>query len=70
MHDNTQIRCLVVDDEPPAREVLRRYIEQLPMLQLAGECANAIEAIRYLQEEKIDLLFLDVRMPQLMETSC
>lgn len=65
MHENTQIRCLVVDDEPPAREVLRRYIEQLPMLQLAGECGNAIEAIRRLQEEKIDLLFLDVRMPQL-----
>jgi two-component system, LytTR family, response regulator len=65
MHELPKIKCLVVDDEPPAREVLRRYIEQLPMLQLAGECGNAIDAIRQLQQETVDLLFLDIRMPQL-----
>ena len=54
-----------MDDEPPGREILRKYIEQLPMLELAGECANAIEAIRVLQTEIIGLLFLDIRMPQL-----
>jgi len=65
MHEADKIKCLIVDDEPPAREILRKYIEQLPMLESAGECANAIEAIRVLQTEDIGLLFLDVRMPQL-----
>ena len=45
MHDVTTIRCLVVDDEPPAREIICRYIEQMPGLQLAGECANALQAL-------------------------
>jgi len=65
MHELPPIRCLVVDDEPPAREVLCRYIAQLPMLHLAGECGNAIDAIRMLQQESVDLVFLDIRMPQL-----
>jgi two-component system, LytTR family, response regulator len=59
------IKCLIVDDEPPAREVLKRYVEQLPMLHLTGECSNAILAIGMLQQQHIDLLFLDIRMPQL-----
>jgi DNA-binding LytR/AlgR family response regulator len=65
MRESEKIKCLIVDDEPPGREILRNYVEQLPMLQLAGECANAIEAIRTLQKEHIELLFLDIRMPQL-----
>jgi two-component system LytT family response regulator len=65
MREQKHIRCLIVDDEPPAREVLCRYIEQLPMLELAGECANAVDAIRMLQCNNIDLVFLDIRMPQL-----
>jgi len=58
-------RCLIVDDEPPARDVIRRYIEEVPLLELAGECANAIQAITVLQQEPVDLIFLDIRMPQL-----
>jgi two-component system, LytTR family, response regulator len=65
MHDITTIRCLVIDDEPLAREIIRRYIEQVPTLQLAGECANAIQAFTFLQQQPVDLLFLDIRMPQL-----
>src|SRR5689334_13917979 len=65
MHDQKKIKCVIVDDEPPAREVLRRYIEQLPMLELVGEFPNAIDAIRVLQQNPVDLLFLDIRMPQL-----
>jgi DNA-binding LytR/AlgR family response regulator len=66
MPDKTMaIKCLIIDDEPPAREVLKRYVEQLPMLQLTGECSNAIQAIGMLQQQDIDLLFLDIRMPQL-----
>jgi two-component system LytT family response regulator len=65
MFDQAVIRCLIVDDEPPAREIIRRYIEQIPSLQLAGECGNAIEAFTLLQKKPVDLLFLDIRMPQL-----
>jgi two-component system, LytTR family, response regulator len=65
MHESHVIRCLVVDDEPPAREIIGRYIEQVPSLQLAGQCANAIQAFTFLQQQPVDLLFLDIRMPQL-----
>ena len=61
-------RCLVVDDEPMARDVLRRYIEKVPTLQLAGECSNAIDALVFLQNNGIDLIFLDIRMPELLGT--
>ncbi len=65
MPDFKNIRCLIVDDEPPAREVIRRYIEEVPTLELAGECANALQALSLLQQQPVDLLFLDIRMPQL-----
>ncbi|HET6768852.1 MAG TPA: LytTR family DNA-binding domain-containing protein [Chitinophagaceae bacterium] len=60
--------CLVVDDEPMARDVLRRYIERVPTLRLAGECSNAIDALVFLQNKNIDLIFLDIRMPELLGT--
>lgn len=59
------IRCLVVDDEPLARDVLRRYLALLPSLEWCGECSNAIETIGFLQQQPVDLLFLDIHMPQL-----
>lgn len=59
------VKCLIVDDEPLARDVLRRYVEQLPTLQFCGECGNAVEALTVLQQNHIDLLFLDIRMPQI-----
>jgi DNA-binding LytR/AlgR family response regulator len=65
---NNPIKCLIVDDEPPARDILRRYIAEMPMLQLAGECANAMEALSFFQRHPVDLLFLDIRMPQLKGT--
>jgi DNA-binding LytR/AlgR family response regulator len=63
-----RIKCLIVDDEPPAREVLKRYIHEMPTLELAGECANALQAIALLQQQAVDLIFLDIRMPQLNGT--
>lgn len=57
--------CLIVDDEPPAREVLRRYVAQATMLNLVGECANAIQAITAVKQQEVDLIFLDIQMPQL-----
>ena len=54
-----------MDDEPPAREIMRRYVTEMPQLELVGECSNAIQALTLLQQTNIDLLFLDIRMPQL-----
>ena len=65
MPDNSPIRCLIVDDEPLARQIISRYVLQVPTLQLVGECANAIQAFTFLQQHPVDLLFLDIRMPQL-----
>ncbi len=59
------IKCLVIDDEPPARKVLSRYIAEIPTLTLVGECPNAIQALTFLQRQTVDLVFLDIRMPQL-----
>lgn len=61
-------KCLIVDDEPMARDIIRRYVEKIPTLQVAGECGNAIDALMFLQEQKIDLIFLDIQMPHLSGT--
>ena len=55
----------MVDDEPPARDVLKRYIAELPQLHLAGECSNAVQVLSFLPQQPVDLLFLDIHMPQL-----
>ncbi|WP_346320126.1 LytTR family DNA-binding domain-containing protein [Chitinophaga sp. YIM B06452] len=60
-----KIKCLVVDDEPLAVEVLVNYISQLDTLSLAGACHNAIDALKFLQKNRVDLLFLDIQMPKL-----
>ena len=65
MQSPKKIRCAVIDDEPPAREIMRRYIAEMPLLEMAGECSNAIQALTLLQQTRVDLLFLDIRMPQL-----
>jgi DNA-binding LytR/AlgR family response regulator len=57
-----------VDDEPMARDVIRRYIQKIPTLKLAGEFGNAIEATVFLQEQSVDMIFLDIKMPQLSGT--
>jgi len=60
-----QTTCLIVDDEPLSREVLRKYIAALPDLILLGECADAYEAITFLGKQQVHLLFLDINMPGL-----
>ena len=63
-----QIKCIIVDDEPMARDVIRRYIENIPTLKMLGEFGNAIDATIFLQEQNVDLIFLDIKMPQLSGT--
>jgi DNA-binding LytR/AlgR family response regulator len=64
----TKLRCLLVDDEPPALEILRTYIDATPMLEVAGECHHAMAAFDFIQKHKVDLIFLDINMPQLTGT--
>ena len=59
------MRCLAIDDEPLALELLEDNISKIPFLKLAASCDNAIEAMKVMQEQEIDLLFLDIQMPGL-----
>lgn len=60
-----QLRCLVVDDEPLARKILQEYIEQTPGLDFAGSASNAFDANVLLQKENIEILFCDIKMPEM-----
>jgi DNA-binding LytR/AlgR family response regulator len=62
------VKCLIVDDEPMARDVIRRYIENIPALTVAGEFGNAIDAMMFMQDTMVDIVFLDIRMPRLNGT--
>ena len=59
------IRCLIIDDEPLAREAIKVYIEKMPELEIAGECENALQAIALLRTKQVDLIFLDIEMPEI-----
>jgi len=63
-----KITCLLVDDEPPALDILKKYVAAVASLELAATCNNAVEALNILQTRSIDLLFLDIQMPQLLGT--
>lgn len=60
-----KIRCLIVDDEPLALDVLNSYIQRIEGLELIGRCENALQAFALMQEQTVDLLFLDIQMPKL-----
>ena len=66
--ENIRPKCLIIDDEPLARDVLRRYFKKIPFLDLVGEFSNAIDAFMFLQSNEVDILFLDIRMPELLGT--
>jgi two-component system, LytTR family, response regulator len=59
------VRTLIVDDEPLARERLRDWLRAEPGLEIVGECADGRQAVETIQREKPDLVFLDVQMPEL-----
>ena len=60
-----KITCVIVDDEPVAREILESFVEKTPSLTLIASCKNAVEALQIAQAENIDLFFLDINMPEI-----
>ena len=58
-------RALVVDDEPLAIKVIESHIGKIPSLEIVGTCRNAVEAFDMLLKKKVDLIFLDVAMPEI-----
>jgi len=60
-----KLKCLIVDDEVLAQDVIEKYIATIPTLKLVGKCDNAVEAISFLHNNHVDLLFLDLNMPEL-----
>lgn len=59
------LRCYIVDDEPLAIKILEKYIAQTPELTLVGSAASALDALPTIRESKVDLLFLDINMPEI-----
>lgn len=60
-----RIKCIIVDDEPLSQDVLKKYINESPMLELVNICSDAFEANNVLQAGNIQLMFLDINMPKL-----
>src|ERR1700759_5747335 len=59
------INCIAVDDEPLALGLVASFIKQTPFLNLVGKFSSAVEALRAIHSQKIDVLFLDIQMPDL-----
>ncbi len=65
MDSQNKIKCLIVDDEFPARILLKDFIEKVPTLELVGSCKSGLEALPIIQEGGVDLMFLDIQMPDI-----
>lgn len=63
-----KLRCLLIDDEPPALKVLESHISNINGLEIVAQCKNAIEALDVLQLKTIDVIFLDIKMPKILGT--
>jgi two-component system LytT family response regulator len=63
-----KVNCLIIDDEPWALDLLEDFIQKIPYLNLVARCERAVEAFPYFEKEEIDLVLLDIRMPDLSGT--
>ena len=59
------INCIIVDDEPLAIRILEKYVADIPYLSLLGSFDSPLAAMRFLQQQQVDLVFLDINMPEL-----
>lgn len=60
-----KIQCIIVDDEPIAREILENHLSKIDAVGIAGSCKNAVEAFNLISKQNIDLIFLDINMPEI-----
>jgi DNA-binding LytR/AlgR family response regulator len=58
-------KCLVIDDEPLARDLMRSHIEKLENIEIVAECGDAMKALQELRNQPVDLMFMDIQMPQI-----
>lgn len=65
MNPEKNISCIIVDDEFPAREVIETHVSKIPGISIKGSYSNAIDAFNCLREQDIDLVFLDINMPEI-----
>jgi DNA-binding LytR/AlgR family response regulator len=63
-----KLRCLLIDDEPPALKVLASHASNINGLEILGQCRNAIEALDILHTKTVDVIFLDIKMPKILGT--
>lgn len=59
------LSCLIIDDEPLAHKVIENYVQKVERLEVVGNCYNAVDAINFLHKEPVQVLFLDINMPEL-----
>ena len=59
------IKCAIVDDEPLAVELLASYVKKIPFMELSGKYGNAIDALNGVNDSPVDIIFLDIQMPEL-----
>lgn len=59
------LNCVIADDEPLAREGINTYVREIDFLRLCGTCENAIELMKVMDQQKVDLIFLDIQMPKM-----
>ncbi len=62
---NKRVNCIIIDDEPMAREILATYIDKIPNLNLIKSCSSAMDGLSTINDHTIDLIFLDINMPEI-----
>ena len=65
MHKNKEISCLIIDDEIIAQEVIASHLSKIPHINKVSSCNSAIEGFSYLRNNQVDLIFLDINMPEI-----
>jgi DNA-binding LytR/AlgR family response regulator len=63
--NNDLTRCLIIDDEPLGIKLIKTHLDKFETFEVVGECNSAVKAVEYLKSEKIDLMFLDINMPEI-----
>ncbi|NCB08544.1 MAG: response regulator transcription factor [Bacteroidia bacterium] len=65
MGKTKNIQCIIVDDEPVAREILENHLSKIDAVKIVGSCKSAVEAFNVINSENVDLIFLDINMPEI-----